>query len=431
MSKSVTPPFTDAGTGLDPTPQPSTATTLVALQTRVRKLLLAGRWDSASPLPRLAKQLNAYTHSVERALWVPTTVEVDAPVDARPAERPPTTLMRFQEEGEILINAIDALIADPDNESLCTALEETVQRIGGAPPRRPGNWSDPKPAPSPSPDPAGIPTPIREPSPAPTDQPTVVEPLMEIHRLDTAERHWWEAQHEALRRRTDLALLLAIITLAGVGAMLLGGNAPPMPAPGPGPRPGPAPTTEALPPQTPPPEQAGDGPLTLLSGLTADDARALLQLPGRLSELDMEVLRLGARLNALETHQVATDRARALAPTASPTPQAHPASGAKPTTPPLTPNTQPRTDRTSYGIQIAALKGTDQVQKFIKENGLEPRQVRAVKTGNRVILIHGLFTDRVQAAASIPSLPLSLRRQSPIIHTFAPGEPLPPLTSGD
>jgi septal ring-binding cell division protein DamX len=151
----------------------------------------------------------------------------------------------------------------------------------------------------------------------------------------------------------------------------------------------------------------------------------------RLSELDLEVLRLGARLNALEAHQVAADRARALAPEPSTNPLANAASGAKPTAPPPTPNTQPRTDRPSYGIQLASLKNTDQVQQFIAEHAIDPRQVRVVQTGNRVLLIHGLFTDRGQSGATIPSLPQSLRRQGPIIHTFAPGEPPPPLAGGD
>jgi hypothetical protein len=329
MSEPVTTPFTDAGPGMDPAGQASTAATLAALQARVRKLLLAGHWNSASPLPRLAKQLNVYTRSVERALWGPLTPGWDAPVDARPTEPSPSTITHFQEEGKTLINALDALIADPDNASLCTTLEETVQRIGGTLPRGPGNGSDPKPTPGPSPDPAGTPTQpptdIQEPRPAPTDQPTAGAPLVELHRLDTVERHWWEAQHEALRRRTDLALLLAVITLAGLGAMLLGGNAPPMPTPSPGPRPAPVVAAPTL---------AGDGPLALLSGLTAEDIRALLQLPERVSELDLEVLRLGARLNALEAHQVAADRARALAPAPSTNPQANAASRAKPTAPP-------------------------------------------------------------------------------------------------
>jgi hypothetical protein len=430
MSEPVTTPFTDAGPGMDPAGQASAAATLAALQARVRKLLLAGHWNSVSHLPRLAKQLNIYTHSVERALWMTPTVGSDAPVDARLAERPPTTSMRFQEEGEELIQALDALLTDPDNASLHTALEETMQRIGGAPPRGSGNGSAPKPGPGP--DPAGTPTQppaaIQEPPPAPTNQPTAGAPLVELHRLDTAERHWWEAQHEALRRRTDLALLLAIITIAGLGALLLGGNTPPMPAP----RPGPAtPAVEAPHPQTRPPDQASNGPLALLSGLSDDDARTLLQLPVRLSELDLEVLRLGARLNALEAHQVAADRARALAPAPSTNPLANAASGAKPTAPPPTPNTQPRTDRPSYGIQLASLKNTDQVQQFIAEHAIDPRQVRVVQTGNRVLLIHGLFTDRGQSGATIPSLPQSLRRQGPIIHTFAPGEPPPPLAGGD
>ena len=203
MSEPVTTPFTDAGPGMDPAGHASTAATLAALQARVRKLLLAGHWNSVSHLPRLAKQLNIYTHSVERALWMTPTVGSDAPVDARLAERPPTTSMRFQEEGEELIQALDALLTDPDNASLHTALEETMQRIGGAPPRGSGNGSAPKPTPGPGPDPgpdpAGTPTQpptdIQEPPPAPTNQPTAGAPLVELHRLDTAERHWWEARH--------------------------------------------------------------------------------------------------------------------------------------------------------------------------------------------------------------------------------------------
>jgi septal ring-binding cell division protein DamX len=414
-------------TGMDPSSLTSAAATLAALQTRVRKLLLAGPWDATSPLTRLARQINTYAGSVAKLLRAPPTQAGYPPIATAPTAPPPTFMMRFPAEGEALIKTVDALLADPDNEPLRHALEETVQQISSTLPGGLGPafasriiTTDTQPPPAAH----------REPSHAPTTRPTLGQPLVELHRLDTAEHHWWRGQLGALRRRTDLALFLAIITLVGLGAILFGGGAP-RPETNLAPPPDQAPAVADPTPQTHSPAPAGDGSLALLSAMTTDDVRALLQLPGRLSELDLEVLKLGARLEALEAQQVAADRARILAPIPSANPQTHATQGTKPVVPTPAGDTQPSTDRPGYGLQIATLKGTVQVQRFIEENSIDPRQLRIVQTGKRVLLIHGLYADRAQAGAAIANLPQALRRQGAIIHPFAPGKPPPTLAVGD
>lgn len=162
--------------------------------------------------------------------------------------------------------------------------------------------------------------------------------------LDPVERDWWRHQHLRLRRRANLALTMAVVTLAALVLLLytqpglgpLVGSAPWLeidtglgagPGAGPEGRPGavpgaalnsaPRPVAATPPgspdspfdPRYPDPRQelAVPTPGTEVAvGKPRDPPPSLRQ-----SELEMQVLRLESRLAVLEEHQLAIDRALA------------------------------------------------------------------------------------------------------------------------
>jgi septal ring-binding cell division protein DamX len=164
-------------------------------------------------------------------------------------------------------------------------------------------------------------------------------------------------------------------------------------------------------------------------GLDFSDIQALRQLPERFAAMDMQVLRLGARLDALEAHQTATDRA--LARAAAPTTDTPATKTAEASPSPVVPaaDTQSSRGRGGYGIQLAALKNPARVAKFLEKHQLDPRQVRIEKAGINTILILGLFPDQAKADAAIDSLPPTLKRRKPMVRRFAPGQEPPRLAT--
>ena len=292
--------------------------TLTALQARVRRLLFIKHTnaDAGANITRLARQLNVYLNGFVQTLQARTTTGKTQPRGKRPSGPPAPDPMRFLTDGGQLLAALDAYLKDPTAAPVSAALAETVTRICGTPPP---TFSPPSPLAAPA-----APNPAR----APNDHRAPFMPP----RYPTAAPLGWQHELGALRRRTSLAMLLAGLAFIGMAALLV------------------APSDRLTPPldqqerQTGPIAPAEDprGPDSRPGGPNDAAGQALRQLPERFAELDLAILRLDARLAALEAQQVTTDRARALPPGPSPSPKSPP--DPEPTAPPPAVDTQTPTD---------------------------------------------------------------------------------------
>ncbi|WP_295384889.1 SPOR domain-containing protein [uncultured Thiodictyon sp.] len=401
------PPAPPIGPNDLPTTRAATAAALAALHERLPRLLLAAPRDAhaAATLTRLTRQIASYLEQVGRQLAAAAPASAEADGGAPRQAAADDTLARTRSEAEQLLALLDGFLAAPDAEPHRRLLEDTVIRITGTQPARPSDWPDPPPAPA------------QTPAHLPTSTATGEAPRLEIHRLDSAERDWWQGQLEALRRRTNLALLLAIIASAALAAHWL--DDAPLPRPRPAAPTAADPAASAQPPPAWRPDPA------------APDRRPAPERPERLAELEVQVLRLTARLDALETPQVAADRPppheEQQATTDPPAPPPAPAL-AQPVPDPPAAADQPSLEQVSYGIQIAAVPRRD-LRAFIAEHALDPQRIHIETTRAGVIIISGLFTDKAQAREALNALPANLKRLRPFVRTFAPGKQPPVIAS--
>jgi hypothetical protein len=386
------------------TARAATVEALAAVHARLPRLLFAAPRDAhcAATLTGISKQISTYLDEVARTTETarPANPGAHAARQQAPAD---TSLARIQADAEQLRAALDDFLAAPDAEPLRRLLEETVTRIVGAAPPRPPAWSE-------------QPAPAQVPANRATGEPARVE----IHRLDAAERDWWQGQLEALRRRANLALLLAGVGFAGLAALWLQESRPV-----PDLRPGAAPVDRLV----PPPGGLGQPPATLMRGPPGSNPQSAAEHPERLAELEVEILHLRARVDALERPRVAADRPPTRLPgtptNPPPQPPATPAPTVKATPDLPAPDARPYSDQPSYGIQVGTVKNRADIPQFIAKYALDPQRVHIEGAGPGAILILGLFDEKAQARAALAGLPPNVHRLGPFIRTFAPGKQPP------
>jgi hypothetical protein len=346
MSAPIILPLIPAGPEIEPAERDRAAECLQALQSRLPKLLFAAprsRVGIAS-LTRLARQINGYldvTGATLRELTPPGPAGLP---DRRATADAQAGLTRIAADVDRLIGVLDTFLADPDAEARRLALEEAVTQVTGNLPEGPRAWPGQRQPPQAEANRAG--PAAGEPSPA-SLRPFAVP----------AGEGWRDPLLQGLRRQTHLALGLAGLALVLVIAGFAldhykgrddGQGAWPdpgfpgvnfgTPLPGPPPQGGreqedrslerPNPTqvgggAEALAPGQASsqgdaaPGVTGDGLARQRGGWLAEGMEGLAQVPRRQAELELEVLYLRARLEALEKQQVAADRARARAQNAA------------------------------------------------------------------------------------------------------------------
>jgi hypothetical protein len=304
MSPPTILPLIPAGPEIEPAERDRAAERLQALQARLPKLLFAAPHDAGgiASLARLARQINGYldvTGATLRAL-VPAGLQ-----DRRATATAQASLARIAADTGRLIGVLDAFLADPDAEASRLALEEAVTQVAGSLPEGPRAWTSQ----------------LKKPQAGPTARPAAGEPPSAVPRsFDAAARAGMPAPLlQRLRRQTHLALGLAglALVLAGLALGLLSGGDHRQGAgmdtgtwSGPDPL-GPAPR------RSDPAGIPNSGRASQAAGLSPAEVGALAQVPERQAALELEVLYLRGRLEALEKQQDAADRARTRAQNAA------------------------------------------------------------------------------------------------------------------
>lgn len=346
MSTPLILPLIPAGPEIEPEEWRRAAGSLQALQARLPKLLFAAPHgaEGIASLTVLARGLNHYLDLTGATLRGLAPTVPPGAQGVRPTSDVQAQLARITADTERIIGILDAFLAEPDAEAGRLALETTVNQIAGTLPAGPRVWprqgqrpqaetSQVRPAPGEPP--PGAPRPFAPP----------------------ARAGWPDPLLQGLRRQTHLALGLAGLTLVLVLAGFaldhfqgrddgqgtwLGPGFPGVnlgtPLPGPTPQGGREQENQSLegskPTQAaggaeglapgqessqgdPAPGVAGDGLARRWGGWSAAGIEDLAQVSRRQAELELEVLYLRARLEALEKQQEATDRARARAQNAA------------------------------------------------------------------------------------------------------------------
>ena len=339
-------PLIPAGPEIEPEAWRRAADSLQALQARLPKLLFAAPQgaEGIASLTVLARGLNHYLDQTGATLRGLAPTGPPGAQGARPTAEVHAQLARITADTERLVGLLDAFLAAPDAEAGRLALETAVNQIADILPAGPRAW------------PGQRKQPQAEAGPA---RPAAGEPPPGGPRPFTppARAGWPDPLLQGLRRQTHLALGLAGLALvlvlagfaldhfnapdgrlgSGLGPETAGVTLQP-PLPGPPPRGGRGQEDQSLerwnptqadgeraglaPGQGPgqgdaAPGVAGDGLARQPGAWSAAGMEDLAQVPRRQAELELEVLYLRARLEALEKQQEAADRARARAQNAA------------------------------------------------------------------------------------------------------------------
>ncbi len=285
---------------------------LQALQARLPRLLFAAPRDDqgVATLTRLARRINSFLEVTGTILR--ESVPEGSPVipGARPTAEVHARLVGIAEDADRLVGALDAFLGDPDAEACRVALEEAINQIAGNVSEGPRAWT------------SQLAAPWAE--PASTHSSTGESPPASPPWRAAAERDGWrDLQLHHLRRQTHLALGLAGLALVGLALSLFNGQGFPT-----GPEIWPNPGSPSHDPSQMAPATGSGAPdvgfARPATGLTANEAETLAQVPQRQAELELAVLYLRARLEALEKQQEDRDRARARAQNAAEEPSSRP-----------------------------------------------------------------------------------------------------------
>lgn len=270
---------------------------LQALQARLPRLLFAAPRDAqgVETLTRLAKGINNYLEAAGTSLRETGRGGATKTAGLHPKANARDRYLLIAEDAEQLVSALDVFLADPDAADPHVALEEAVHQVTDQLTDR--SHARPGPLPPPGADPASA-------GPPGGDSPFAPHPWRAAAERDA----WWGAQLQQLRRQTRLALGLSGIALVGLAISLFNG---PGFLPGSETWPGPGssdrdPGRIATAPVAGAPDIGQAGPAT---GSIDSEAQTPNQIPSRLAELELELLRLRGRLDALENQQEGTDRA--------------------------------------------------------------------------------------------------------------------------
>ena len=307
MSPPTILPLIPAGPEIEPAERDRAAERLQALQARLPKLLFAAPRDAGgvASLARLARQINGYLDVTGATLRALVPAGPAGLQDRRTTATAQASLARISADTGRLIGVLDAFLADPDAEAGRLALEEAVTQVAGSLPKGPRAWSSQP----------------KKPQAEPAGRPLADEPPPAVPRsFDAAARAGMPAPLlQRLRRQTHLALGLAglALVLAGLALGLLSGGdhrqgagmdtgtwSGPDPL-GPDPR------------RSDPAGIPNSGRASQAAGLSPAEVGALAQVPERQAALELEVLYLRGRLEALEKQQDAADLARTRAQNAS------------------------------------------------------------------------------------------------------------------
>lgn len=284
----------------------------------------------------------------------------------------------------------------------------------------------------------------------PADSRTQAMPRLELHRLDDAERVWWQKQFINLRRRVSLGLSIPYAILAGIWVLTSW--------------------------------QPEAGQTSSVHGSAPSSPTAHLER--RVSELEVAVMRLNAELATLESAGAAalnlmedenprlnhsaiergianTAGANAFPPSDpahtrsaldtsaqhEPEPMAAELQTAESKPEPrvlhqdsaadnhLTP-TQPSAvkdrdpsgihdelepvtlDHSTFVIQLAAFKHADRATIFIRQSGIKPSRLYIEITPRVHIVMLGFFADQSSAETTLAALPEHLRSARPIVRVL-------------
>jgi len=270
---------------------------LQALQARLPRLLFAAPRDDqgVAALTRLAKSINTFLEEAGNILREAGPSGPSKSAGVRPHADVRARIMVIAEDAEGLVGALDAFLADPDAEDRREALEENLHQAAGHLPDGSHAWQGPLTA-------SGVES--ASASPPGGDSPFAPHPWRAAAERDA----WWGAQLQQLRRQTRLALGMALLALFGVALGLFTDSGF---LPGPETWPGPG-SSDQDPGRTAAAPIAGApavGQDSHATGSIASEAQTPNQIPSRLAELELELLRLRGRLDALENQQEGTDRA--------------------------------------------------------------------------------------------------------------------------
>lgn len=303
MSPPTILPLIPAGPEIEPAERDRAAERLQALQARLPKLLFAAPRDAGgvASLARLARQINGYLDVTGATLRALVPVGPAGLQDRRATATAQASLARISADTGRLIGVLDAFLADPDAEAGRLALEEAVTQVAGSLPEGPRAW----------------PSQLKMPQAEPAGRPLADAPPPAVPRpFDAAARAGLPAPLlQRLRRQTHLALGLAGLALALAGlalGLLSGGDHRQGVGRGPETWPGSAPLGQD-PSQSDPAGIRNSGLASQAAGMSPAEVGVLAQVPERQAELELEVLYLRARLDALEKQQEAAERAWASA----------------------------------------------------------------------------------------------------------------------
>lgn len=272
---------------------------LQALQARLPRLLFAAPRDAqgVETLTRLAKGINNYLEAAGTSLRETGRGGATKTAGLHPKANARDRYLLIAEDAEQLVSALDVFLADPDAADPHVALEEAVHQVTDQLTDR--SHARPGPLPPPGADPASA-------GPPGGDSPFAPHPWRAAAERDA----WWGAQLQQLRRQTRVALGMALLALFGLALGLFTDSGF---LPGPETWPGPGssnqdPDRTAAAPIAGAPAVGQDSPAT---GSIASEAQTLTQVQQRLAELELELLHLRGRLDALEKQQEGTDHALA------------------------------------------------------------------------------------------------------------------------
>lgn len=307
MSPPTILPLIPAGPEIEPAERDRAAERLQALQARLPKLLFAAPRDAGgvASLARLARQINGYLDVTGATLRALVPAGPAGLQDRRTTATAQASLARISADTGRLIGVLDAFLADPDAEAGRLALEEAVTQVAGSLPEGPRAW----------------PSQFKKPQAGPTARPTAGEPPSAVPRpFDAAGREGWrDPLLQRLRHQTHLALGLAglALVLAGLALGLLsGGDHRQGAGMDTASWSGPAPLGQD-PRRSDPAGIPNSGLASQAAGLSPAEVGALAQVPERQAALELEVLYLRGRLEALEKQQDAADLARTRAQNAA------------------------------------------------------------------------------------------------------------------
>lgn len=309
MSPPTILPLIPAGPEIEPAERDRAAERLQALQARLPKLLFAAPRDAGgvASLARLARQINGYLDVTGATLRALVPAGPAGLQDRRATATAQASLARISADTGRLIGVLDAFLADPDAEAGRLALEEAVTQVAGSLPEGPRAWTSQ----------------LKKPQAEPAGRPFADEPPPAVPRsFDAAARAGMPAPLlQRLRHQTHLALGLAslalALALAGLALGFVSGGdhrqgAGMDTASWSGPDPlGPDPR------RSDPAGIPNSGLASQAAGLSPAEVGALAQVPERQAALELEVLYLRGRLEALEKQQDAADRARTRAQNAA------------------------------------------------------------------------------------------------------------------